>query len=130
MALPQAKRDIGPDMLRALAILLVMIAITGYMTLRDGITLSPVGAVILYPLFAFGVTAILAALLRLEAHLQPLRWTGAGFIAAISYSLYLSHKLVVHADKALLPKAWLTGWSGVAICYVPASRLPPCFIWQ
>lgn len=96
----------------------VCLAVTGYMTLHDGITLSPIGAVVFYPLFAFGVAMILAGLLKCEAHLQPLRWTGAGFIAAISYSLYLSHKLVMHADKALLPKAWVTGWPGVAIFYI------------
>jgi peptidoglycan/LPS O-acetylase OafA/YrhL len=93
------------------------LAIAGYMTMRDGITLSPLGAILLYPLFAFGVAIILAGVLKFETHLQALRWTGAGFIAAISYSLYLSHKLVMHADKALLPKAWLDGWSGVLIYY-------------
>lgn len=42
------------------------IAITGYMTMRDGITLSPLGAIILYPLFAFGAAMVLAGLLKLE----------------------------------------------------------------
>jgi peptidoglycan/LPS O-acetylase OafA/YrhL len=46
------------------------------------------------------------------------RWTGLGYVAAISYSLYLSHKIVIHLDDLLLPKTWMTGWSQIAIYYV------------
>ncbi len=88
-----------------------------YMVKRDGFVLSELGSVVLYPLFSLGVAFVLAALLELEPRLQWARWSGAGLIAAISYSLYLSQKLVYHADDLWLPKAWLHGWAAVAVYY-------------
>jgi peptidoglycan/LPS O-acetylase OafA/YrhL len=91
--------------------------ICGYWALADGITLSPISAPLFYPLFAFGMALLLSTLLRIEPRLQWLRWSGAGFIAGISYSLYLSHKLVMHAVKVAAPIAWRDGWTGVALHY-------------
>ena len=88
-----------------------------WMVKRDGFVLTELGAVVLYPLFTLGVAFTLAALLELEPKIQWARWSGLGFIAAISYSFYLCQKMVYHADGLWLPKAWLTGWWAVAIYY-------------
>ena len=88
-----------------------------YMVRHDGQILSELGSVVLYPLFALGVAFTLAALLEVEPHIQWARWSGLGFIAAISYSLYLSQKMVFHADSLWLPRAWMHGWTAVAIYY-------------
>jgi peptidoglycan/LPS O-acetylase OafA/YrhL len=90
------------------------------MAARNGIVPDEIGAIALYPLFAFAVTLLLAGMLQQEPRLRVLRLTGLPFIAAISYSLYLSQKLVFHADEMLLPAAWLQGWSGVPIYYASA----------
>jgi peptidoglycan/LPS O-acetylase OafA/YrhL len=91
-----------------------------YMVKHDGQILSEPGSVVLYPLFSLGVALVLAALLELEPHIQWARRTGLGFIAAISYSLYLSQKIVFHADNAWLPRAWMHGWPAVVIYYATA----------
>lgn len=94
------------------------LGIAGYMNQVDGVILTETGSVIFYPLFSLGVAALLATGLAIEPHLQPARWTGLGYIATISYSLYLSHKIVFHVDDLLLPKPWMTGWSQIAIYYI------------
>ena len=76
-------------------------------------TLSLPGAVAAYPLFAFGCTLILAALIKAEALLSRSRLRGATLIAALSYSLYLSHKLVMHLDNLIVDADRLQGWMGL-----------------
>jgi peptidoglycan/LPS O-acetylase OafA/YrhL len=90
----------------------------GYMNEINGVILSELGSIIFYPLFSLGIAFLLAGLLETERYLQPARSSGLGYIAAISYSLYLSHKIVIHLDDLLLPKGWMTGWSQIAIYYV------------
>lgn len=102
---------------------------TLYMNVVHGFVLTELGSVIFYPLFGLGVALLLAAILELERYLQPLRRTGLGFIAAISYSLYLSQKLVFHADQALLPASWLHGWGAVIIYYVTAIAVAAVMYW-
>ncbi|ESQ81874.1 hypothetical protein AEAC466_20130 [Asticcacaulis sp. AC466] len=97
---------------------IVCLGITGYLNQIDGVILSETGSVVFYPLFSLGVALVLSAILDSERFVKPARWSGIGYIAAISYSLYLSHKMVVHLDTLFLPKAWMTGWSQVAIYYV------------
>lgn len=92
----------------------------GYMNQIDGVILSETGSLIFYPLFSLGVACLLASLLETERHLQPARWSGIGYIAAISYSLYLSHKIVIHLDDLLLPKDF---WNQIAIYYVSSSTV-------
>ncbi len=96
----------------------VCLGVTGYLNLQTGQILTEIGSTIFYPLFSLGIACLLSAVLDCEAFVRPARWTGIGFIAAISYSLYLSQKITMHVDKLLLPEAWLTGWSGIAIFYV------------
>ncbi|WP_443747381.1 acyltransferase family protein [Asticcacaulis solisilvae] len=88
------------------------------MTFATGQILDAASSVLVYPLFSFGVMLLLAALIELEVRLQPVRWTGIGFIAGISYSLYLCQKLVYAADIRWLPAGWVQGWSAVAVFYL------------
>ncbi len=88
-----------------------------YMVKRDGFILTELGSVVLYPTFALGAAFVLAAVLELESKIQWARWSGLGFIAAISYSFYLSQKMVYHAADMWLPQAWMHGWTAVAIYY-------------
>ncbi len=101
-----------------LPLAILCLGITGYMNQIDGVILSEQGSVIFYPLFSLGVACLLATLLETERYLQPMRPSGLGYIAAISYSLYLSHKIVIHLDDLYLPRAWMTGWPQIAIYYV------------
>ncbi len=94
-----------------------------YMVKRDGFILTELGSVVLYPTFALGAAFILAAVLELEAKIQWARWSGLGFVAAISYSFYLSQKMVFHIDDTWLPKAWMHGWTAVAIYYASAMSV-------
>ena len=96
---------------------LLCIGVAVYMVKRDGFILTEPGSIVLYPTFALGAAFVLAAVLELESRLQWARWTGLGFIAAISYSFYLSQKMVYHAADLWLPHAWMHGWAAVAIYY-------------
>lgn len=80
--------------------------------------LDATGSLFVYPLFSLGIMLLLAALIELEAHLKPLRWSGIGFIAGISYSLYLCQKLVYAADIRWLPASWTQGWYAVGVFYL------------
>lgn len=91
-----------------------------WMVKRDGFVLTELGSIGLYPLFTLGVAFTLAAVLELEDKIQWARWSGLGFIAAISYSFYLCQKMVYHVDGLWLPKAWMTGWTAVVIYYASA----------
>lgn len=103
-----------------LPIACVCFGVTGYLNVQTGEILDELESVIFYPLFSLGVALTLASLLTLEPKLQPLRWTGLGYIAQISYSFYLCQKMVYHADGLWLPKAWTQGWVGVLIYHVTA----------
>jgi len=101
---------------------LLCVGVALHMVKHDGFFLTELGSVVLYPTFALGVAFVLAAVLELEAKIQWARWSGLGFIAAISYSFYLSQKIVFHADNVFLveiglPQAWMHGWTAVAIFY-------------
>lgn len=70
---------------------------------RTGLNASIVG----YPLLSWGLALIVAACASPSCLLsRPL--PGAGWVALISYSLYLSHKLVFHAVQG-----WLAGHPSV-----------------
>ena len=57
-----------------------------------------------FPLLAFGLTLLVAAGAGSTGWLGRWRVPGAGWIAGISYSLYLSHKLAMHAVHEALPQ--------------------------
>ncbi len=107
----------------------VLIVAAVAMTVQTHQVLSAVGSVVVYPLFSLGVMLLLAALIELEPHLQAARWTGIGFIAGISYSLYLCQKLVYAADVRWLPQAWTQGWGAVLVFYVSAIAVATLLWW-
>jgi peptidoglycan/LPS O-acetylase OafA/YrhL len=49
-----------------------------------------------FPLIAFGMAALLLCAVSLRLPFQRVEVPGAAFIASIAYSVYLSHKLVIH----------------------------------
>lgn len=57
-----------------------------------------------FPLLSLGLTLVVAAGANSTCWLGRWRIPGAGWIAAISYSLYLSHKLPMHAVHETLPQ--------------------------
>ena len=57
-----------------------------------------------FPLLAFGLALLVAAGAGDTSWLGRWRIRGAGWIAGISYSLYLSHKLAMHAVHEALPQ--------------------------
>lgn len=54
-----------------------------------------------FPLLAFGMAALLVCAVSPRLPLARWKLPGAGFIASIAYSVYLTHKLTIH---------WVTGW--------------------
>ena len=73
-----------------------------------------------FPLLAIGVASLLLAFLSpgLPLSRRPIR--GADFIASIAYSVYLSHKLVIHAVLAQLPTLGVVAdsWRGHVLVQV------------
>jgi peptidoglycan/LPS O-acetylase OafA/YrhL len=57
-----------------------------------------------FPLLSLGLALLVAACAGSTSWLGRRRIPGTGWIAAISYSLYLSHKLAMHAVHGLLPR--------------------------
>ena len=90
--------------------------------------LSLPGAVAAYPLFAFGCTLILASLIKAEALLSRWRLPGATLVAALSYSLYLTHKLVMHLDGLVIGTDRLQGWTGLLV-YFGTSLVAAGALW-
>lgn len=61
-----------------------------------------------YPLLSFGLGLLVFAGAQSGGVLARLRVPGAAWLAGVSYSLYLSHKVVFHATQTLAG-AWLDG---------------------
>jgi peptidoglycan/LPS O-acetylase OafA/YrhL len=83
-----------------------------------GPTLTLVGATFGYPLLAFGCACVLAASLEWERAFGAWRVPGAGTIAILSYSIYLSHKLTSHANEMLFGKETMAGIGGFALYFI------------
>jgi peptidoglycan/LPS O-acetylase OafA/YrhL len=82
-----------------------------------GPSLTLAGATVGYPLFSLGCACLLSASLSWEQWFSNWRVPGAAAIAALSYSLYLSHKMTNHAAQLLFDPQDLAGASGLAIYY-------------
>ena len=86
---------------KANLLLLAGLAVTGAAIAvfqdRAGLLASVIG----YPLLSWGLALVVAACVS-PACLLSRRLPGAGWLALISYSLYLSHKLVFHAVQGWL----------------------------
>ena len=80
-----------------------------------------------FPLLALGLALLVAAGAGDASWLGRRRVPGAGWIAAVSYSLYLSHKLVIHAVHDALPR-WpavhgLAAFAAYALAIAAAGAL-------
>jgi peptidoglycan/LPS O-acetylase OafA/YrhL len=82
-----------------------------------GPILTLVGATFGYPLLSLGCACLLAASLEWERVFGNWRVPGAGAIAIISYSIYLTHKLATHGAELLLGSQAMTGFGGFAIYF-------------
>lgn len=77
---------------------------------RVGLPANAVG----WPLLSAGMALLVLAGAAPNGWLGRVRLPGAAWVAAISYSLYLSHKLVMHAVHQALPSS-VTGLSRFAV---------------
>ena len=93
-----------------------------------GPVLTVTGATIGYPLFALGCACLLAASLEWARVFGHWRVPGAGALAIISYSVYLTHKLVADGAHLLLGKQAMSGFGGFAI-YFAASLAAGALLW-
>lgn len=90
------------------------------------IVLSAWGAVVGLPLLGLGFALILSALLDLEPLLARLRNPVTSVIANLAFSLYLTHKLVLHAVSPLLEGRISSGAAFLvclAACFAVAGLL-------
>jgi peptidoglycan/LPS O-acetylase OafA/YrhL len=84
------------------------------------------GAMFGFPMFAGGCALLLSALLDLER--SPWRLPCVGQVATLSYSLYLTHKAVMHADRVWLGDGALTGATGLAT-YLATCIAAAALLW-
>jgi peptidoglycan/LPS O-acetylase OafA/YrhL len=92
-----------------------------------GPVLTLVGATFGYPLLSLGCACLLAASLEWERVFGDWRVPGAGTIAMLSYSIYLTHKLVTHGFELLVGQK-LAGIGGFAI-YFAISIAGGALLW-
>lgn len=64
--------------------------------LGEGETLTVTACIWQFPLIAFGMAGLLVCVLSPRTPLSRVNIPGAAFLASIAYSVYLSHKLVIH----------------------------------
>ena len=64
--------------------------------LGEGKTLTVTSCISQFPLIAFGMATLVVCVLSPRVPLSRVRVPGAAFIASIAYSVYLSHKLILH----------------------------------
>jgi peptidoglycan/LPS O-acetylase OafA/YrhL len=64
--------------------------------LGDGETLTIAACVWQFPLIAFGMATLLLSAVSPRLPFRRIEVPGAAFFASIAYSVYLSHKLVIH----------------------------------
>lgn len=87
---------------RANAALVAGLALTGFALMisqdRAGLAATVFG----YPLLSWGLALIVAAATSTTCWLGRYRVPGAGWLALVSYSIYLDHKLVFHAVQTWL----------------------------
>ena len=77
-------------------------------------------AVFGYPLLAAGFGLLLASALSADGPLARLRIPGAAAVATLAYSLYLTHKAVMHLDRLFLAELMPEG-GGAFLIYVGTS---------
>jgi peptidoglycan/LPS O-acetylase OafA/YrhL len=94
-----------------------------------GPALTLAGATFGYPLLALGCACILAASLEWERAFGAWRVPGAGTIAILSYSIYLTHKLASHATVLLLGKDAMSGIGGFVLYFASGIAVGAVLYW-
>lgn len=104
LAVLQVYHPVGWKAWQARANLLALagFAVTGAAIWLFRYRLSFAADVFGYPLLSFGLALVVTAAASPYGWLGRWRVPGAGWMAAISYSLYLSHKLAMHRVESLL----------------------------
>ena len=74
-----------------------LVAIVYGFYLGEGETLTVAACVWQFPLIAFGMAALLVCAVSPRLPFRCIEVPGAAFLASIAYSVYLSHKLIIHA---------------------------------
>lgn len=95
--------------------------IAGALYLGEGNTLSVSTCVWQLPAIAFGMAALLVCSVSPRLPCSRIEVPGAALLASIAYSVYLSHKLVIHAVLQLCTRLSLVPASGLAIVLVELS---------
>ncbi|MEY2559743.1 MAG: hypothetical protein QOG51_158 [Verrucomicrobiota bacterium] len=93
----------------------VALIVVALVLAEDG--LSVASCALGFPLIALGFSALLICAVSPETPLSRVAVPGAAFLATVAYSIYLSHKLVIH---------WTLGFSAahsIAIASLPAYLL-------
>lgn len=85
--------------------------------LGEGETLTVAACVWQFPLIAFGMATLLLCAVSPRLPLGRMKVPGAAFFASIAYSVYLSHKLVIHFVIGLCSKY------NIALISLPAHLL-------
>ena len=99
---------------------LALIAFALYLT-EDRITVA--SCIWQFPLIALGMAALLVCALSPRLPFNRIEIPGAAFLASIAYSVYLSHKLVIH---------FVIGWCGnhgLSLTSLPAILLVEVLIY-
>jgi peptidoglycan/LPS O-acetylase OafA/YrhL len=95
----------------------------GAVCLFSGSSVSLAAAVFGFPVLSIGLGLLLASSLAANGPLAQVRVVGASTVAALAYSLYLSHKATMHLDRVLLG-SWVPTEGNIAFAvYVGTSFL-------
>jgi peptidoglycan/LPS O-acetylase OafA/YrhL len=89
--------------------------------LGEGQTLTATACVAQFPLIALGMAALLVCVLSPRLPLCRVKVPGAAMVAGVAYSVYLSHKLVVHEVVAVCGLQGIPLTSGPAVLLVQLS---------
>ncbi|KSV84390.1 acyltransferase [Sinorhizobium sp. GL28] len=89
---------------------------------------AQLGTVAGFPLISIGIGFILGAMLDLEPVLRRWPVPGAAVVAALSYSLYLTHKSVFHLDRLIFGEENLQGGFGFVV-YLVTSFAAATVLW-
>ncbi|MFJ1310867.1 acyltransferase family protein [Agrobacterium sp. P15N1-A] len=89
---------------------------------------AQLGSVAGFPLISIGIALVLGAMLDLEHVLRRWPVPGAVTVATLSYSLYLTHKSVIHIDRLILGEKNLQGGFGFVV-YLVTSFAVATVLW-
>ena len=89
--------------------------------LGEGETLTVTAVIFQFPLIAFGMAGLLVCVLSPRLPFSRMKIPGAAFLASIAYSVYLSHKLVIHQVAGVCADHEIPLTSGSALLLVQLS---------